>query len=1472
MNDPLGLFEDNDPLGLFAEEGPPKEGLFDKAVGAGEAALSLLTSIPASVYGPAVGISQQLQGRSPREADKLAGQVMEANTYTPRSEFGRDIVEGIGTFMNQVGIPAGAVAHTIPIPRNPKMPKFVAPSRSAEISTILDGVLEPVKETPAKPPIPTEAQTELLPSNAPQYGINHENNAVMWTRGDTGTTLNTTKGQWIDQTPYRADLSMDVTNAQDPLALGLFDDTPIPGKKYTHPDNGPPVIIPERSYEGILSPQEALARADQNMPQVELPTIPNGEGNPRIGEPNIALGVDNNGGSFDITRPKKSVFRQGYHRATNEYTPSVEVVQLSQEARAWADTMPGLKDLPDDRILTHWEHKKALDELQKAYGDFNRAKNAELRIDEQVNNEIGIPMPGDNARLNAYESRRLQLLKEETDKILKERETSGSFEEALAKAKWEKQVASSNEAMNKAAEQEAKILHQEILRLEKQNRLSTNDIAEANDAIRNTPNAYDLAGKLQTIVDKKQVEGINASMGSHNVAANEPTPKPPGGLYTGKGNFLTSGKKGSNSKQRGAIDVEAISQGISNLVSNVKLALSKKPKQDTSTAPVTPEAIALKADRERKAAALGLANNEYERVKTAEDAMSNPGPDIMSIPGRDYVKPGLEGLVRSNTKNRILKFGREVFLQARNQAERFSSNFVTGNNGINKLYRSMSKDEWVDMSEILKQFSEKQKPVTDELLGQLGLSEKQTAFIKRLRDGLDEMYYMANDALLSQGLEPFQKREGYLPAMFSGNYTTLMGHTDKTGRFIIKGVAQGDTKFQMDKAVEHYKSLGEQYGTALELKPKRLRETSVRSNNVFNGFNDLVSVLAKGDKDFNTVKAQADAYAAQSTHDLFDFKVHEKKKTGVSGSLGDRPWLSREENAKQLLEGIINYMEEGSRFYSYQNPLNEVKKLTSNPDLGVTHKNTLAALQKYSDNITGNNLNPVGGAANWVLDRTIGTIAAGIESKGRSFQGSYKVASKSVANLRNAASAMMMGVFNIGFALTQLTQPILGAIPELINMSNKFNMGPLQLASVLTDSIKYIPTMVLEKAHGVKSIDIPQHWKDAYDYAVSNGMLSFSETELAHEVLRSKAESNMWQVANWPAKLGELASRPPVFFAFVDALHKSGFKGEDLMLRAQAATDYAMANYHPDERPMIYSTFGVMGQFMGALTTYKHNLVDQIYTRGEQAAKGNVKPLIAMAAAGYVMFGISGIPGYQEADEIVQRLTDQSIKDWAGTVAKDHPDLWHGWMSAKSGYDFQSRTSMSSLVPDDVGSAISPQASMLAGLMSKALEAATLRDEASLKQLAKEATPSGLKGVTEKYLATDKQGYVLDKAGQRKYTEPRTKTEQVVRGLTGIRPLKERLEDEDLYARSKVQTRNEQKIAVAAKRLQLAWINGNMNDAKKWIDEYTKRGGNPEDVLASDQIEKVLVESKKSARQRLQGTPDDSLRSIRRYQNYQIPK
>jgi hypothetical protein len=120
MSGPWEDFQQEDgPWADFSsgEQSPSVLGkIKDSVVGAGEAALSLATSVPASVYGQAVGFANA--ARSPYkfgspEFAKYEGDITqqstEANTYAPRTEKGQEYTKNVGDVVNDYLLPAGAV-------------------------------------------------------------------------------------------------------------------------------------------------------------------------------------------------------------------------------------------------------------------------------------------------------------------------------------------------------------------------------------------------------------------------------------------------------------------------------------------------------------------------------------------------------------------------------------------------------------------------------------------------------------------------------------------------------------------------------------------------------------------------------------------------------------------------------------------------------------------------------------------------------------------------------------------------------------------------------------------------------------------------------------------------------------------------------------------------------------------------------------------------------------------------------------------------------------------------------------------------------------------------------------------------------------------------------------------------------------------------------------------------------------------
>jgi len=268
MSDPLGLFEEegkgSDPLGLFDEE-DKKPSFLDKAIGAGETALSfgtgMVAQVPAAIGGVLSGINDLTQGNVPKSVVPTFEGITRGLTYEPRTAEGKDMLDdlsrsGAMQSLNAVG------GHVIPpILTKPRMPKAgerapvdvsvlkeappakdplglfgeqmelplettaqqIAERRGAEVGQ--RDMFGPVNEELGRPDMGQPIGPKPVPE--PIDAMRQHELFDQPSQGRVANPYEAVTGDWrIDENgmPIKADLSMDVANASDPLQRNLWGD------------------------------------------------------------------------------------------------------------------------------------------------------------------------------------------------------------------------------------------------------------------------------------------------------------------------------------------------------------------------------------------------------------------------------------------------------------------------------------------------------------------------------------------------------------------------------------------------------------------------------------------------------------------------------------------------------------------------------------------------------------------------------------------------------------------------------------------------------------------------------------------------------------------------------------------------------------------------------------------------------------------------------------------------------------------------------------------------------------------------------------------------------------------------------------------------------------------------------------------------------------------------------------------------
>jgi len=888
------------------------------------------------------------------------------------------------------------------------------------------------------------------------------------------------------------------------------------------------------------------------------------------------------------------------------------------------------------------------------------------------------------------------------------------------------------------------------------------------------------------------------------------------------------------------------------------------PQPDTILTPRSPATIAAKVEKGSKAAAIGMRDSPYISPSTIEEVVANPGKDISRV--TQEMGAGMYAAIRRNSPNRMMAFSNRVLTDARLNKIKDSVQYITGKEGYNNKLTKLSPKEKMIIHQDSLIFDREAIPFTHEKAVELGYTPAMEVFMNQRMASNGRVLELGNKVNAKQGLKLIDPRVSYAAANFDGAYRTLVGKWHGEGKnreFKIDTVVNGNSYWELRQG-EAWARENVPGAEFLELPRRGLNKEPTKE---FKGVQQdsmsrLLSELAGMDPKFADAKAAIDAHIQAQTKKLYGHDKHAIEKKGVRGAIGNRPWLDAERNASDFFKQEVNHIEEGLQYWNYQDAINDIRSMTARPELGHM-KNTIQYIDKYLQNIHGQGLNAFGAAINTVVDAVFASTGFGSAST-----------SKGVMNAaREAASLWMMGMFNTAFPVIQLSQFLTGMAPEAVRIRSEFGLSPTTVATSLGNSTFSLSLIAAADLMG-KSMDaFPSHLVDAYKWAKEHGITQYNEVEQSHSATQSPKWSKVKDIAGLPISVPERITGPQTFMWAVDMLHEAGLRGDDLHRAAYNASKYAMTEYHPDEAPLVYQRLGVAGPNIGGLKKFVHNSIDQQFARYGEAFK---HPAAASTVLGMTLLtaGATGLMGTAMLDKASLNLTDKGLRDhWDDMMgtSKASQGVRDGFTSVLTGFDVQSRYSLADVVPGSFAEAVAgPHLSMLGKTIIAIHQYAKHRDEQSFWEMAKAATPSGMKGMLEEGYLLGEQGQVLDKNAMNKYPPEmnRTDTEHKVRQWGGPKPLRERLYDEQKYQADVVQQRIEKKRREAVTRLTASMGLKDEEGFKKALTEFIKAEG---DVSTLDQsIQKYYEQQMLSSKQRAGGLePKPTIPSIKKWERYQ---
>lgn len=926
-----------------------------------------------------------------------------------------------------------------------------------------------------------------------------------------------------------------------------------------------------------------------------------------------------------------------------------------------------------------------------------------------------------------------------------------------------------------------------------------------------------------------------------------------------RNNVITARKR-----QEGSLRVQDIQEGLK------KLRERFGSPTDSIRTPVSTENIEAKAEKRVKAqVAADIIKSklpEYYDPQTFEEAaaLSRDAADIKSNPYSRSLSSGLNFMATYHN-NPLLKYARKLITDARGAATEFSKKYITAPDGVSPAITKLSPDEKVLVNDILINLDKHQIDYSKELADKLNLSENVRAYMEAHQRAMDAEWEWRKQITDSQGVSTAPKRHGYSPSVFSGVYNSLV--MDGNGKPI--GVISVDTPGEFTKAKEYYSKANPDAKFSADTWQQARKSFSGGNHSAFK-YRDLgamIDLLAQADGDFSKVQMKVAQEALRASTDLFNFNVHNMQKKGLTGNIGNKPWLSAKKNAQQRLDSIVRFLEEAAEHHSLQKPSEELRLLSA--DESTAHMPIAKQyLDDYFKNITGAYVNNAGKVINAAFDG----VHLGVEAITSHIPGARDYIGpgntlKLSNTIKNKMSQMYMGWFNWMFTLSQLAQPMQTGAPWLELVANRLDVPSTEVYNSMVKAIAQFVRHDLQEYGVVKDLDA--RTKEIIEWGRNRGILDFTEIERAYEGHKTKVGRVTDNIAEYSMQLGESKTRAPMFLAFVDMLSKREPDLQKVLPVAENLTNQAMADYHRWERPLAYSGLGVLSPHAGGLTTFKHNYMGTQVLLGKEAGKAGLRakaPIAMSVMAMLALGGITGTPFYDEFNTIYEEIREKFTgerRSISQDMLKELPQyLKTGVVSSVLDLNMQGKFSSANMIPDSIGKAAFPHLSGAGTIAKDAYTAATEPNSTNVSNLMQSATPSGWKQATN--AAVKKDGdWLVDRKGM--HDVERTPSQWRNSAISGLVPLEESENRNRRFQNIENEKARTDALKQRAVDFKAAVIAGDEEAIGKLLDEYEALGGNP--VALIQQIPLIQREAANSADDRARGIPK-SRQGTQRYEAF----
>lgn len=886
--------------------------------------------------------------------------------------------------------------------------------------------------------------------------------------------------------------------------------------------------------------------------------------------------------------------------------------------------------------------------------------------------------------------------------------------------------------------------------------------------------------------------------------------------------------------QRGGINIGEIVAGFQEL----KNKLTTRPVQGDATSKLLREkATGIQPDPEAKSVvekalqAPRTSANRYLSAGATLEALKRQSPLIRAV-----------GDIVQNWGKRNEKWVRETVFP------------------VEKEFKKLSADDLVELNAVMKEELSSEYRFTPEQLIDAGFSEKQVNAHQAIRTLFDETLKIQNEARVALGKEPITGMEAYHASRWDGDF----GVNIKNAKGEVVWKIRAGTRFAADlQAKAILKKMPE---LVMGDKFDRLNARGADTTDVQAAYSTMLDILGRDNEIVQSIKQLVEAEQGIEAERALGQSKHFQKKTGMRGAVGDRPWMSPKEDAKQFFQHQIQYAKNASKWSEIQKAMPNLKTILSDERLVAAQPEQVKWAQEYVQNALGFGENKVIREIENYLGKKTGI--------------SPKAVADAIGGMKFVWVTQKL-MSSVGYNAAQVLQ-LVNTLPLHTDLSAKGYKGnPISttvmglLGGMQLGSVHTIDSAIGKEVSGKYAL-MPEHMRQAMEYAENNSVTNrsvYDETPIGQGNAVSRAISKT-------VSLADTFTRAMAYMSFVQHLHDSGkFSKEtwgDMFKLAEDYTNVSMGDARPTEKAQVFSKAGNIGSAFNTLQTFNVNWFNQWSYFAREFGRGNPAPLFVGLVTQGLLAGAAGLPLVSDLDKMWEYAKSTLPTKMWNTV-KDLSvkgvllDLFgekvtYGALSTTTGAGFSSRLNAPSIIdaPQIPGGML---IDLTRQLTSVAQATASVDDPVKWSQAALDVSPPGLKefvaqNLLEKYTQAQRADgttipFARKDIATREGTSVRGEKERQLANM-GLRPQKEVVEGDLLWNMKKQEAEAKQRQGKLVEEIYSDVRNG--KDVADKVRLYAEIGGDVDGLNAK--LEKQVVDEYTSRVERKAIDPKASIKTM----------